>query len=101
MYQDAVPGATVNDVLLAVIGGALTRYLAENGEPHKGSLVAMVPRSMRKLEEWESANRLAVMGVDMHTDIEDPLERLARIARSSKSEKTRTSHLAVRRLLQW
>ncbi|WP_433608203.1 wax ester/triacylglycerol synthase domain-containing protein [Prescottella agglutinans] len=96
--KDAVPGATVNDVLLAIVGDALARYLAEKGESHKGSLVAMVPRSMRKVEEWESANRLAVMGVDMHTDIGDPLDRLARIAQSSRSEKTRTSHLAVRRL---
>ncbi len=96
--KEAVPGATVNDVLLAVVGGALARYLAEKDEPHKGSLVAMVPRSMRKMEAWESANRLAVMGVDMHTDIADPLERVARIVESSKSEKTRTAHLSVRRL---
>ncbi|MDH6280112.1 wax ester/triacylglycerol synthase domain-containing protein [Prescottella agglutinans] len=96
--KDTVPGATINDVLLAIVGGALGRYLGEKGEPHKGSLVAMVPRSMRKVEEWESANRLAVMGVDLHTDIDDPLGRLTRIAQSSKSEKTRTSHLAVRRL---
>lgn len=93
----AVPGATANDVLLAVIGGALARYLADKGEPHTGSLVAMVPRSMRKIEEWESANQLAIMSVDMHTGIADPLERVARIAQSSKSEKTRTSHIAVRR----
>ena len=93
----AAPDATANDVLLAVIGGALARYLAEKGEPHQGSLVAMVPRSMRKIEEWESANQLAIMGVDMHTGITDPLERVALIALSSKSEKTRTSHIAVRR----
>lgn len=93
----AVPGATANDVLLAVIGGALARYLADKGEPHQGSLVAMVPRSMRKIEEWESANQLAIMSVDMHTGITDPLERVARIALSSKSEKTRTSHISVRR----
>jgi len=95
--KEAAPGATVNDVLLGIVGDALARYLAEKGESHKGSLVAMVPRSMRKVEEWESANRLAVMGVDMHTDIDDPLERLTRIAQSSKSEKTRTAHFAVRR----
>lgn len=93
----AVPDATANDVLLAVIGGALARYLTDKGEPHQGSLVAMVPRSMRKIEAWESANQLAIMGVDMHTDLTDPLDRVARIALSSKSEKTRTSHIAVRR----
>ncbi|ROZ49539.1 DUF1298 domain-containing protein [Rhodococcus sp. WS3] len=94
----AVPGATINDVLLAVVGGALARYLTEKGEKHKGSLVAMVPRSMRKVEEWESANQLVTLAIDMHTDVEDPLERVAHIADSARSEKTRTSHLAVRRL---
>ncbi|NMM88438.1 acyltransferase [Rhodococcus sp. SRB_17] len=96
--KDAVSGATINDVLLAVVGGALARYLAEKGEKPKGSLVAMVPRSMRKVEEWESANQLVTLAIDMHTDIEDPLERVARIAESARSEKARTSHLTVRRL---
>lgn len=95
--REAVPGATVNDALLAVVGNSLARYLAEKGEPHQGSLVAMVPRSVRQVEKWESANQLAIMNVDMHTDIEDLLERVARIAESSKSEKARTSHPAVRR----
>ncbi|TSD48743.1 DUF1298 domain-containing protein [Rhodococcus sp. KBS0724] len=96
--KDAVPEATINDVLLAVVGGALMRYLTENGEKPEGSLVAMVPRSMRKVEEWESANQLVTLSVNMHTDIEDPLERVALIAESARSEKTRTSHLAVRRV---
>ncbi len=95
--RGAVPGATVNDALLAVVGNALAGYLAEKGEPHRGSIVAMVPRSMRKLEEWESGNQLAIMNVDTHTDTTDLLERVARVAESSKSEKTRTSHVAVRR----
>ncbi|MFC9515354.1 wax ester/triacylglycerol synthase domain-containing protein [Nocardiaceae bacterium NPDC056970] len=95
--REAVPGATVNDALLAVVGNALARYLAEKGEQHRGSLVAMVPRSVRKVERWESANQLAIMNVDTHTDIEEPLERVARVAESSKSEKARTSHTAVRR----
>ena len=96
--KDAVSGATINDVLLAVVGGALSRYLSEKGEKPGGSLVAMVPRSMRKVEEWESANQLVTLAIDMHTDIEDPLERLALIAESARSEKTRTSHIAVRRV---
>lgn len=96
--KDSVLGATINDVLLAVVGGALTRYLTEKGEKPVGSLVAMVPRSMRKEEEWESANQLVTLAIDMHTALEDPLERMALIAESARSEKTRTSHLAVRRV---
>ncbi|MHD0306610.1 wax ester/triacylglycerol synthase domain-containing protein [Rhodococcus erythropolis] len=96
--KHAVPGATVNDVLLAIVGGALSRYLTENGEPPGGSLVAMVPRSMRKVEEWQSANQLVTLSVDMHTSVAAPLERLALIAQSSRSEKVRTSHPATRRV---
>ncbi|MDI9919117.1 WS/DGAT domain-containing protein, partial [Rhodococcus sp. IEGM 1379] len=58
----------------------------------------MVPRSMRKQEEWESANQLVSLSVDMHTKVKDPLERLALIAESARSEKTRTSHIEVRRM---
>lgn len=96
--KNAVPGATVNDVLLAVVGCALARYLTEKGEEHQASLFSMVPRSMRKQEEWESANQLVSLSVDMHTKVKDPLERLALIAESARSEKTRTSHIEVRRM---
>ncbi|ERB54211.1 hypothetical protein N806_24105 [Rhodococcus sp. P27] len=95
--KDSVPGATVNDVLLAVVGGALTRYLTEKDERPRDSLIAMVPRSVRKVEAWESANQLVALLVDMHTQVKSPLERLALISSSARSEKARTSHPAVRR----
>ena len=41
------PGATVNDVLLAVVGGGLRRYLGATGELPGGPMVAGVPMSMR------------------------------------------------------
>ncbi|WP_137723011.1 wax ester/triacylglycerol synthase domain-containing protein [Prescottella subtropica] len=95
--KEMVPGSTVNDVVLTAVGAGLADYLERQHEPHRGSLVATVPRSMRTVEESESANRLAIMGVDMHTDIADPIDRLTAIVRSSRSEKTRTAHPAVRR----
>lgn len=94
--KDAVPGATVNDVLLTIVGGALMQYLTSLGERPAGSLVAMVPRSMRQVEKWESANQLVTLCVDMHTETDDPIQRLALIAKSAQSEKTRTSYPAVR-----
>lgn len=94
----AVPGATLNDVVLAAVGTALARYLTECDEPQQESLVATVPRSMRKLEAWESSNQLTHMSIDMHTGSEDRMEQLAQIVRSSRMAKARTSHPAVRRL---
>lgn len=93
----AVPGVTVNDVFLTVVAGALDTYLSEKGERSEGGLAAMVPRSMRQIAEWESANQLALLTVDLHTDIDDPAERLLRIRDSALRAKGRSSHPAVRR----
>ena len=50
--KNAVDGATVNDVVLTVCGGALRRYLEERGELPEASLLASVPVSVRgDLEE--------------------------------------------------
>jgi WS/DGAT/MGAT family acyltransferase len=43
-----VPGSTVNDVVLAVCGGALRRYLAHHNELPDDSLVAWVPINARR-----------------------------------------------------
>lgn len=96
--RDAVPDTTINDILLGVVGGAQARYLAEVGEESADSLIALVPRSMRKIEEWESANQLVIMSVDMHTGVKDPLKRLVLISESARGEKARTSHIATRRV---
>jgi hypothetical protein len=50
--RGAVPGATINDVVLAGRGGALRRYLALEGRATTGHpLVAMIPVSVRNPEE--------------------------------------------------
>ncbi len=71
---------TLNDVLLAICGGALRRYLLEKNKlPHK-PLVAMVPISTRnKSEEKELGNQVSSMLVQLATHIEDPVERLENI----------------------
>ena len=42
-----VPGATVNDAVLAVCGGGLRRYLEAEGELPDASLAAMAPFYIR------------------------------------------------------
>ncbi|ONM50141.1 wax ester/triacylglycerol synthase family O-acyltransferase [Nocardia donostiensis] len=88
---------TVNDVMLTIVSGALAAYLAENGELPAESLAAMVPMSMRGIADWNSANQLCQMSVDLHTDIADPHDRLMRIRRSVRWEKQRNSDDAVLR----
>ena len=67
-------GATVNDAILAVVAGALRRYLA--ADPPSGRPVALVPVSVRRPGE-EGGNRISTVLVDLPTDEADPAARLA------------------------
>lgn len=94
--QSSVDGATFNDVLLTTISGALAAYLSEKGEAPEASLAAVVPMSLRGTRPGVAdqpidnrANHLALMSVDLHTDIEDPLERLRAVNASVRAEKAR------------
>lgn len=79
-----VPGATVNDVVIATVGGALRKYLDRHGELPKESLVAVAPINLRGKEKAAGkastpGNQVSAMSVPVRTDIADPLERLAAI----------------------
>jgi WS/DGAT/MGAT family acyltransferase len=76
-----VPGATVNDVVLTTVGGALRKYLAKHKELPKESLVAVAPINLRGKGGKASTpgNQVSAMSVPVRTDIADPLERLAAI----------------------
>ncbi len=90
--RKAVPGATVNDVVLAICGGALRRYLEEKGELPDDSLIAMAPINTRRPDEVNvTGNVLATMSVPLHTDISDPLARL-RAVREATTDAKETEH---------
>ena len=74
-------GVTLNDVALGVIGGALLRYLQAKGEaPAEGSLAAAMPLNMRtRRGTTADNNQVGSVFASLHTDIADPLERLAAI----------------------
>ncbi|MDX6707843.1 MAG: diacylglycerol O-acyltransferase / wax synthase [Solirubrobacteraceae bacterium] len=73
-----VLGGTVNDVVLAVVAGALRNWLHSRGVRTQGlELRALVPVSVRSREERNgTGNRLAVMRGPLPVYIEDPIERL-------------------------
>jgi diacylglycerol O-acyltransferase / wax synthase len=93
----AVPDAKVNDVALALVGGAMRRYLQAKGELPEGSLVAVMPISVRttmaqrqdesEVEASAGGNRFAMANIAMATDVEDPLERVATIALATAAAK--------------
>ena len=75
--RSLVPGATINDAVLAVCGGALRRYLATHDELPGPSLVAMAPLSIRNADVTSGGPAgLSLMRVPLGTEIEDPVRRL-------------------------
>src|SRR5438067_1611964 len=84
-------GTTVNDVVLATVGGGLRRYLQRRGELPDKSLIATVPISVRPPEGEEDtsvgANRVSAMFTSLATDVEDPVERLRKIHEVTKGAK--------------
>jgi diacylglycerol O-acyltransferase len=80
-------GTTLNDVYLAVCGGAVRRYLQENGELPSRSLVASVPVSIDPDVARLSGNRVDNLYVTIGTDIADPVARLRHCSEVTRSAK--------------
>ena len=78
--RQLVPGATVNDVVLAIIGGALRQYLnAKGGLPDKSLNVGMPVSIRAKGDAGDAGNQAMLAIVQLGTDIADPIERLRSI----------------------
>src|SRR4030095_6200429 len=76
----AVEGATLNDVFLATVGGALNLYLGSKDELPPQSMTAMVPRTLRGADKSADAgNQIGLAVMRLHTEIADPVERLRAI----------------------
>jgi len=96
-----VPGSTVNDVALAVLGGAIREYLLNVDDVPERSLRAMTPISVRTDDErGDMGNQVAAMVVSLGTDLADPAERLAAAHRSTTASKEWTSAVGARSLAE-
>jgi len=80
--RELVPGATVNDVVLAICGGALRRYLLAHDELPPASLVGIAPISIRNADTSAARHGLHMLRVSLGTDIKDPVERLRHVQAS-------------------
>jgi diacylglycerol O-acyltransferase / wax synthase len=72
-------GGTVNDAVLAVVSGALGRWLHDRGVRTEGlELRALVPVSIRAADEYGAlGNRIAAMRGPLPVYVSDPVERLS------------------------
>jgi WS/DGAT/MGAT family acyltransferase len=76
-------GCTFNDVVMALCGGTLRRYLAKHDLLPDESLVAMVPVSVRSGSESDTyQNRVSGLLAEIATNEADPLTRLRKVQRS-------------------
>jgi len=92
-----VPGANVNDAVLAVCGGALRRYLQRHEELPAPSLVAIAPVSQRSAEPGGNRD-YRLLHVPLRTDLADPVARLRSIKRFVASAADRARAVSAREL---
>jgi WS/DGAT/MGAT family acyltransferase len=79
---------TVNDVVLAMSGGALRAYLQEQNALPDAPLVAMVPVSLRTDKDTHSGgNIVGTFLCNLATDTDDPMRRLQAVNTSMNDNK--------------
>ncbi|MGQ0622004.1 MAG: wax ester/triacylglycerol synthase family O-acyltransferase, partial [Panacagrimonas sp.] len=79
--------ATLNDVVLAICGGALRRFLKETNALPETSLTAGIPVSVRPKDDQEEGNAISFIISTLGTDIADPVKRLEAITASTRRSK--------------
>ena len=96
-------GVTLNDVVLAVVSGALRRWLESRGEQPAASLVAGVPVGTDDPAGPVrlGGNRVSNLFTSLATDVDDPVERLRTISRTATEAKTVQRTLGPTMLIDW
>jgi WS/DGAT/MGAT family acyltransferase len=84
--------ATVNDVAVAMCGGALRRYLLDHHALPDRPLIAMLPVSLRSARSGTASlsgagNAVGAVLCDLATDEADPTRRLDRVRTSTRGAK--------------
>ena len=99
--KNAAGDCTLNDVVLAVVSGALRRYLIAKRELPASPLIAGVPISTRTADQTnaEGGNAVAGMRINLRTDVEEPLERLRLINADAVASKAYANAIGARRMV--
>jgi diacylglycerol O-acyltransferase / wax synthase len=91
----------VNDVALAIIGGALNKYLTAKNDLPKSTLTAMAPISVRSSDEKsDMGNQVSAMIAPLGTHIEDPAERLKYVFGRTSNSKAMTNAIGARTMTE-
>jgi WS/DGAT/MGAT family acyltransferase len=90
----------VNDVILALVSGALRRYLIKGDELPTSPLIAQVPVSLRSEDDKsEVGTKVGAMFASLATNVSSPALRLLSINDSTKGAKEMQRALAADKLM--
>lgn len=78
-------GGTINDVVLAMCGGALRRYLLRTGDLPTEPLSALTPVSVRADDDDEASNAVGALTANLATHLADPEARF-RLTQASMND---------------
>ena len=94
-------GCTLNDVVLAMCGGALRRFLDERNSLPDKPLTAGIPVSVRPKDDDGNGNAITFIVSTLGTDIADVRERMAAIRLSVKRAKEHVQSLPRQAMMQY
>lgn len=88
--REQVPGSTLADVVLTLIGGGLRNYLLRKGELPVQSLIASLPQRLSgELHKPSKKGAAGNVRIALHSDCERPLERLRRLQQENMAARAR------------
>lgn len=92
---------TLNDVVLALCGGALRQFLQERDSLPDKPLTAGIPVSVRPKDDEGTGNAISFIVATLGTDIADPAERLQAIRSSVRHAKAHVQALPRAAMMQY
>lgn len=94
-------GGTLNDALLAICAGGLRSFLTDLDALPAKSLIAFLPVNVRPKGSQGGGNAVGATLVALATEIEDPVERFARIVASTRAAKDEMSGMTANEIIAY
>jgi len=100
--KNTIDGVTVNDVAIAICGGALRKYLRSKNELPEESLVAMAPINVRTKDKLGTAgNQVSQMTVKVCSNVAGPIPRLKAVRDGTNKAKELTNAIGAKAMTDY